>query len=231
MYKSLITLLTLLALSLSAYSDVIKKSSSGICHGKQSPHYERTKNFKPFDSLEDCLNDGGRLPTNYKKNPLSSSSSYSRNAFQHWVDDNRNCLNTRHELLKSQSTGPITMDESGCRVIRGRWNDPYTGEIFYDGHKVDVDHLVPLKWAWENGADQWTVDKRKQFANDERNLFIVSASANRSKGAKGASEWLPPNDKFHCQYVTRYLRVLIIYKFSSTISDEAKELRNKVCAG
>src|SRR5690554_3128067 len=157
-------------------------------------------------------------------------SSYSRNAFQHWIDEDKNCLNTRHELLKELSTGPITMDERGCRVIRGRWNDPYTNKIFYDGDKVDVDHLIPLKWAWENGADQWDADKRKQFANDPRNLFVVSASANRSKGAKGPHEWLPPYEKFHCQYLTRYLRVLMIYKFPAEVRDDIRALKEKTCA-
>jgi|SRR5690554_3162418 len=83
---SFIVLLLLLAIS---YADVVKKSSSGICHGQQSPHYDRTKNFKAFDSLDKCLKSGGRLPANYKKSEASSNSSYSRNAFQHWIDENK----------------------------------------------------------------------------------------------------------------------------------------------
>jgi len=225
----IISIIVLLLLSVISYADVVKKSSSGICHDQQSPHYDRTKNFKAFDSLDKCLKSGGRLPANFKKSEASSGSSYSRNAFKHWIDENKNCLNTRHELLKSQSTGPVTLDESGCRIIRGRWNDPYTGQIFYDGHKVDVDHLVPLKWAWKNGANTWSNEKRRDFANDERNLFIVSASANRSKGAKDPAEWLPTNEKFHCQYVTRYLRVLTLYKFTDTVRDEIKKIRKNVC--
>lgn len=224
----IITLTVLILFSFISSAAVVKQSASGICHDQQSPHYDRTKNFKSFDSLNDCLKSGGRLPANYKKS-AASSSTYSRKVFQHWIDENKNCLNTRHELLKSQSTGPVTMDASGCRVVRGRWNDPYTGQIFYDGYKVDVDHLVPLKWAWEHGADVWSHEKRRNFANDERNLFIVSASANRSKGAKGPAEWLPTNEKFHCQYVTRYLRVLIIYKFPEKVRNEIKNLKSNVC--
>jgi hypothetical protein len=34
---------------------------------------------------------------------------------------------------------------------------------------------------------------------------------NRQKGAKGPLEWMPPRESFHCQYVTRFKRVLIIY--------------------
>jgi hypothetical protein len=43
-------------------TQVIKKSSSGICHPPQSSWYERTKNYTAFDSLEACLAVGGRLP-------------------------------------------------------------------------------------------------------------------------------------------------------------------------
>jgi micrococcal nuclease len=43
-------------------SDVVKKSSTGICHAPGSTYYSRTKNFTPYDSIEDCLDSGGRLP-------------------------------------------------------------------------------------------------------------------------------------------------------------------------
>ena len=65
-----ITLILLLAFSLTGYAKdsstktdaVIKKSKSGICHASSSPHYERTKNFTPFKTLDECLKSGGRLP-------------------------------------------------------------------------------------------------------------------------------------------------------------------------
>lgn len=232
MLKPLFTAVLILMLSSGVSAAVVKKSTSGICHVENSAHYERTKNFKPFDTLNECLSSGGRLPSSYKPSSSSkapSSTGYSRKSFKHWSDEDKNCINTRHEMLKAQSTGPVVMSDNGCRVIRGRWNDPYTGKIFYESKQVDVDHLIPLKWAWDNGADKWSSEKREQFANDERNLFAVDASANRSKGAKGAKEWLPPNKKFHCQYVTRYLRVLIIYEFPSSAVEEHRKLRNKAC--
>ena len=66
-----ITAVLLLAFSLSGYAQtennssstgVVKKSKSGICHAPSSPHYERTKNFTPFKTLDECLKSGGRLP-------------------------------------------------------------------------------------------------------------------------------------------------------------------------
>jgi len=38
----------------------VKKSQSGICHGQDSVHYERTKKFTPYDSMEECIGSGGR---------------------------------------------------------------------------------------------------------------------------------------------------------------------------
>lgn len=71
--------------------------------------------------------------------------------------------------------------------------------------EVDIDHIVPLSWAWKYGANKWTQEKREQFANDPRNLIAVEASLNRQKGDKGPDEWLPP--KNIGQYQQRFLRV------------------------
>ncbi|MBA3989096.1 MAG: HNH endonuclease [Idiomarina sp.] len=216
----------------SAFADYVKKSSSGICHESNSQYYERTQNYTRFESINECLEQNGRLPAGHAHSDSATSdiSEYNRSAFRHWIDENRNCLNTRHELLKSQSTGPVVKTEEGCRILHGRWNDPYTGEIFLESRFVDVDHLVPLRWAWSHGADKWDEEKRERFANDERNLFIVSASANRSKGAKGPDEWLPPNQAFRCQYVTRYLRVLILYDFPHETRADVTAIRADTCS-
>lgn len=40
----------------------VKKSSTGICHAKDTTYYEKTKNFTAFDSLDQCVASGGRLP-------------------------------------------------------------------------------------------------------------------------------------------------------------------------
>jgi len=42
--------------------NIIKKSTSGICHDKKSSYYEKTKKFKPFKTMKECLDSGGRLP-------------------------------------------------------------------------------------------------------------------------------------------------------------------------
>ena len=40
----------------------VKKSRSGLCHSAGSTYYSQTKNFQPFETLEDCLKNGGNLP-------------------------------------------------------------------------------------------------------------------------------------------------------------------------
>jgi len=41
---------------------VVKKSKTGICHAPGGSYYDRTKNFTPFKTLDECLKSGGRLP-------------------------------------------------------------------------------------------------------------------------------------------------------------------------
>ena len=43
-------------------ADPVKKSESGICHDKSSPHYERTKKFTEFKTVDECVKSGGKLP-------------------------------------------------------------------------------------------------------------------------------------------------------------------------
>ena len=134
---------------------------------------------------------------------------YDRRLYGSWADLDSDCLDTRHEILRELATGPVTMSPDGCRVVRGRWNDPYTGRIHREARELDIDHLVPLAWAHARGGHRWSATKRRQFANDPVNLFAVQASVNRSKGAAGPLEWLPPDPRHHCAYVTRSLEPVV----------------------
>ena len=40
----------------------VKKSSTNICHEKGTQYYKQTKNYEDFNTIEDCLKSGGRLP-------------------------------------------------------------------------------------------------------------------------------------------------------------------------
>jgi hypothetical protein len=196
---------------------LVKKSKSNICHDESSSSFSRTKNFTPYNSLDECLKSGGRLPKGAsapKTVPTPNAaqtkdSGYSRDKFGHgWSDVDHDGQDTRQEILISQNTGNLTYNDKG-RVIRGRWVSMYSGDIIIDASKVDIDHIVPLSWAWKHGASQWTSAKREQFANDERNLVAVEASLNRQKGDKGPNEWLPPKNVD--QYKLRFQRIVKMY--------------------
>ena len=55
-------LVFLSAFAIEAKADVVKKSSSGICHCPGGSFYDRTARFTPYKTLEACLRSGGRHP-------------------------------------------------------------------------------------------------------------------------------------------------------------------------
>jgi hypothetical protein len=136
---------------------------------------------------------------------------YERNAFgSGWEDKDGDCKNTRMELLARLTLSPVSYDSEGCRVVSGRWMSEYTGHEIYNAANIDIDHVVPLAYAWKLGAFSWTNKEREAFANDESNLRPVEASVNRSKGDSPPSEWLPEINQ--CSYVSRFYRVVKTYQ-------------------
>jgi len=63
---STIVSLSLLATAPASWSQdgtvTVKRTGTGICHDVSSRHYERVKSFKPYPSMQACLDDGGRKP-------------------------------------------------------------------------------------------------------------------------------------------------------------------------
>jgi hypothetical protein len=64
MKSFLIVLSLLLTAPVFAQSDPpVKMSSSGICHEKgKSSYYNQTKKFTAYNTLDECLKAGGRMP-------------------------------------------------------------------------------------------------------------------------------------------------------------------------
>ena len=50
--------------SASFAKDFVKKSSTGICHDKNSKYYVKTKKFIKYKTMKEGLQSGGRLPKN-----------------------------------------------------------------------------------------------------------------------------------------------------------------------
>ena len=134
-----------------AYAQV-KKSTSGICHDSSSASYNRTKNFEVFNTIEACLESGGRLPkskSSYQQAEKEAlregrvfTSDYDRADWPHWIDDDSDCQNTRHEMLILTSNTPVEFKtDRGCQVAVGEWYDPYSGDTFTDSTALDLDTL------------------------------------------------------------------------------------------
>ena len=69
------------------------------------------------------------------------SSGYDRNQYGYWKDFDRDCQNTRHEILIQSSDISIQFKtEKQCLVVSGAWYDPYTSKNFKKAKKIDIDH-------------------------------------------------------------------------------------------
>lgn len=151
---------------------------------------------------------------------------YSRSAFSHWRDPDRNGCDARNDILKRDLIKiEFKPGTGGCKVISGLLNDPYSGtaiEFLLGASEVDIDHVVALSHAWQVGAFQWSDEKRLEFANDPTNLLAVSARLNRQKGDSDAASWLPPAKSFRCAYVSRQVVVKVKYGLWVTPAEKAR---------
>lgn len=136
---------------------------------------------------------------------------YNRDLFPHWLDRDGDGWDTREEVLKRDSIAFVVISEER-KIELGTWVCPYTGIVIRNPSGLDIDHIVPLKWAWDHGADKWSDSKRKSFANDCSNLVAVVARVNRAKGSKGPYYWMPPNLSYSSTYIHKFISVVKNYQ-------------------
>ena len=136
---------------------------------------------------------------------------YNRDDWKHWTDADGDCQDARQEVLIEESLEPVTFEtDRQCRVETGQWYGAFTGVYVDDPGDLDIDHLVPLKNAHLSGGWRWDAEMRQEYANDlsdPDHLIAVTASANRSKGAKGPEEWGPPDLEYWCQYAQDWAEI------------------------
>lgn len=164
---------------------------------------------------------------------------YSRDEFgQRWKDIDRNGCDQRNDVLARDMTG-VNRD-GPCTVLDGTLEGPYTGTTidFVRGqdtsNDVHIDHVVALSDAWQKGAQQLTLERREEFANDHRNLLAVDGVANMQKGDSDAATWLPANRGFRCTYVAIQVNVKAEYDLWVTAAERdaiARELGNCGASG
>lgn len=150
----------------------------------------------------------------------SSIPEYNRDDWNHWIDENGDCQNTRHEVLIEESFETVTYtSDTYCSVSTGKWYGNYTGQYYYNASELDIDHFIPLKNAHQSGGYNWSSAKKEEFANyrlDPDNLIAVNLSANRSKGAKGPDEWKPSNTEYWCEYAYDWIRIKDYWNLTAT---------------
>lgn len=145
-------------------------------------------------------------------------------------------------MLKRDATS-ITVD-SACKATAGKWTSPYDGASWTDASDLDIDHMVPLKNAWivgfppflsllapedciltrvtQSGANEWTTDKRQQYANDvvRPQLWAVTDNVNQSKGDRSPDAWKPPLTSFYCVYARAWVQVKSYWDLSITSAEK-----------
>ena len=156
--------------------------------------------------------------------PVSSNiPDYDRDEWRHWIDEDGDCQNARHEALIAESETPVKYtNEDRCRVATGSWEGPFTGEFFTDPGALDVDHMVPLANAHRSGGWAWSEDRKREYANDlsyDGHLIAVQASANRAKGSKGPEDWKPPNRGYWCRYAVDWITIKSAWDLTATESE------------
>lgn len=155
----------------------------------------------------------------------SSLAGYSRAEFgPTWSDEGtvelaQNHCPTCDDTLFSDLSDAVR-EQDGCTVVSGVLHDRYTGKSisFHRGRStslvVQIDHIVALGLSWQSGARNLTASQRLNLANDPENLIATDGPTNAAKGAKDASQWLPPRNDARCWYASAQVRVNAKYRLS-----------------
>ncbi|MCH6471361.1 HNH endonuclease family protein [Sinomonas terrae] len=154
---------------------------------------------------------------------------YTRERFgEAWDDVDRNGCDTRNDVLARDLHDVVFAKSSArCIVSSGTLDDPYTAKhiSFARGERsadVQIDHVVPLSDAWQKGAQHWSAERRRAFANDPANLLAVDGTANQQKGDGDLATWLPPQRTYRCQYAVRVVEVKAEYGLWMTDAEHRK---------
>ncbi len=149
-----------------------------------------------------------------------------------WTDDvdvawGHDGCRTREQILQ-RDLRAITFraGTDDCVVLDGILLEPYTGRTIEFSksrpEEVQIDHVVPLAYAWSQGAGGWTQDRRRALANDPLNLLAVDGPANQRKSDSGPAGWMPDNRAVRCAYAVRFGQVAIRYGLPVTTPDRSE---------
>jgi len=157
--------------------------------------------------------DSGRVPD------------YDSNSMPDWSDVDDDGCSTRYDILYRDLMNEKS-DGTECGIKSGTLFDYYTGTLvkynrLVSGGGIDIDHIVAKGNAWISGGSDWDMEQWEAYVNDEDVLQATTAKANRSKGDKDASEWLPPNEQYWCVYVIKQIQIKDKYDLSVSVDEKA----------
>lgn len=171
-------------------------------------------NDKEFKGLTAKLN---AIPTQEV-----ASVDYDRDEWRHWSDLDGNGCDAREDVLNAQGTSVVLEVGDACRPESGKWVSPYEGKVITDPSSIDIDHVIPLGYAATHGGQDWSAEKKEQFANDFDHLLATSASTNRSKSDKGPGEYMPEKVTYWCTYSKLWINTTSEYGLWLEATDKAK---------
>ncbi|GII63225.1 hypothetical protein Skr01_33100 [Sphaerisporangium krabiense] len=141
---------------------------------------------------------------------------YSHRRFQpRWAHHRGRC-DVRETILARSGRG--VRRNAACQPVAGVWYSMYDGKSLKSVRQIDVDHVVPLAYAWRSGARRWSQAQRRAFANDltRPELVVVSHSANIAKGGQGPQSWRPSRRGYWCRYASSWITVKYHYRLFVT---------------
>ncbi|MEU4577795.1 HNH endonuclease family protein [Nonomuraea sp. NPDC023979] len=150
-----------------------------------------------------------------------SLAGYSHSSFMpEWAAQEGTC-DTRETVLLRDGHG--VQADADCRPVAGTWESPYDGRTLTSSDQIDVDHVVPLANAWRSGADSWSPERRRAFANDltRPELVVVSESVNLDKGGRTPVTWRPPRTAYWCTYARAWIGVKHHYGLRVTEAEKS----------
>jgi hypothetical protein len=143
-----------------------------------------------------------------------------------WTDSDGDCLDTRAEVLVERSHKEVTI--SNCTVMTGEWVDYYTGFTFTQAEEVAVDHVVPLRHAFETRAVVWPSLLKQIFANDPDNLLITGVEVSSQRNSRPPQFWTPPRSEFICEYLEKWQAIKYKYRLQQS-QEEFQFLADHQC--
>lgn len=139
------------------------------------------------------------------------STGYDPQVFDWSADVDGNGCDTRNDALRRDLRSlQIEAGTKGCVASAGDLEDQYLGKEYgfeRGSANVDIDYIVSGSNAWQTGAAAMSAEELRELGNDPLNLLTVSADLIRQKGGGDAAVWLPPNESFQCEYVSRQIAV------------------------